>query len=85
MQTNGDSAQGPQHAVNLVHPPQWQLRSTRGVFSGLHATHAHYHDPDLDTSFLWTSRRHRKGRRVEARSSVAASGMSQLCIAALHG
>ena len=67
MQNNGTSAQAPQHAVNLVHPPQWQLRSTRGVFSGLHATHAHYHDPDLDTSFLWTSRRHRKGRRVEVR------------------
>lgn len=55
------------HLVELEHPPHWRLLHTRGVFNALHATHARYHDPHLDTYIDWSSRKHRKGRRVTVR------------------
>ncbi|KAK9909342.1 hypothetical protein WJX75_000763 [Coccomyxa subellipsoidea] len=57
-------AEEPQHNVELVLPPHWRLLRTRGVFGGLHATHAQYHDPQLDATVDWSARQHRKGRRV---------------------
>lgn len=52
------------HLVELEHPTHWRLLHTRGVFNALHATHARYHDPHLDTFIDWSARKHRKGRRV---------------------
>ena len=64
------SAEEPQHNVELLHPPHWKLLRTRGVFGGLHATHAQYHDPQLDATVDWSARQHRKGRRVVVRALV---------------
>ena len=66
-----DGVEGIRRDVELQHPEHWQLRRTHGVFPRLHATHARYHDPKLDASFTWTSRRHRKGRPVEVSQSCA--------------
>lgn len=59
------SVREPGHHVHLVHPSHWKLLETQGTFSKLHATHAKYHDPHLDASLHWSSRRHRKGRPIE--------------------
>ena len=58
------------YQFEVKHPKHWDLLHLHGLTQRLHATHAHFHDSQLGLKVLWSSRRHRKGRRVEVTESM---------------
>ena len=59
-----------EYPLELKHPKHWTLLFLDGLAPRLHATYAKFYDPGLDVNVAWSSRRHRKGRRVKVSVSI---------------
>ena len=68
------------YQFEVKHPKHWDLLHLQGLTQRLHATRAHFHDAQLGLEVLWSSRRHRKGRRVEVTGSVIRHAHSMLAV-----
>ena len=54
-----------QTSFSVAYPHHWGLIHYTGLHRRFHQTHADFHDAELNDRIPWTSRRHRKGRRVK--------------------
>ena len=73
------------YQFEVKYPKHWVLQHLQGLTQRLHATHAHFHDPQLGLEVLWSSRRHRKGRRVEVTKGVTRHAHAMLAVPFLQG